>query len=107
SQSGRNLGLTETKYFLVYSDLSPRETKATVEMLEKTYERMSKMFGLAAGENIWKGKAMAVIFENDRDYLAFEQEVHQADSRGAIGGSNMFPDGRVRLVFHGQPNEPK
>src|SRR5579859_4537213 len=65
---GVNLSAFETKYFIFCSDLSPKEAQQWASLLDRMYDRLSEMFAVPTGKNIWRGKALIFVFSKNNDY---------------------------------------
>jgi len=66
----------ETDFFLFYSDLSPQDLRMYVPHLDAMYKKLLTFFDLKAGTNIWRGKAIIIIFNNSQAYLVYEKQKH-------------------------------
>jgi len=95
----------ETKYFLLYSDLKGREAQRWQAELDRMYARLSELFAIPKGENIWRGKALVFIFSQERDYMKFCQTMHGAMLEGSAGVCYQMGDGYVHIAFYRQPDE--
>lgn len=104
-QVGVRAQLLETKYFLFYTDLPNDEAVKWAKLLDKMYDRLSKLFGVAEGENIWWGKCLIIVFARERDYHLFEYRVHGSDSSGTAGRCWSYGNGAVHVTFYRQERE--
>jgi hypothetical protein len=102
---GRPLHLMETQYFLFYTDLPAREGTHWASLLDRMYARLSELFAVKAGVNIWRGKALILVFSKADDYHHYEQTVEHAESKGTAGMCHQLSDGTVRIAFYRQANE--
>lgn len=99
----RPLQLYETRYFLFYCDLQQKEAAKWAGLLDKMYDRLAELFGLSAGENLWRGKALVLVFTKPEDYQRFEKECHGTDATGTAGMCHSFGEGSVHIAFYRQP----
>lgn len=102
-QLNRPLRLSETRYFLFYCDLPPREASKWAGLLDKMYDRLAELFALSPGDNLWRGKALVLVFTQPEDYQRFEKECHKTNAAGTAGMCHSFGDGSVHIAFYRQP----
>jgi hypothetical protein len=100
----RPLVIHETKYFLFASDLQQAEAIAWANLLDRMYNQLSTMFGVTRGENIWRGKAIVLVFSRADDYRRYEREVAHVDPGESAGMCHAFGDGTVKIAFYRQPD---
>jgi hypothetical protein len=101
-----NLAPYETQYFLFYSDLQPVEAQKWAGVLDRMYVQLSQLFGIPKNTNIWKGKALVLVFSREQDYLNFEMQMHDKTmASGTAGMCHCFGNGIVHIAFYRQPNE--
>jgi hypothetical protein len=100
-----NLALSETKYFLFYSDLPAQEAKNWSGLLDRMYAKLAQMFAIDKGVNIWRGKALVFVFSSASDYRRFQTLMHDTDSGSSDGMCHTFGDGMVHIAFYRQPKE--
>ncbi len=101
----RPLQLLETKYFLFYSDLAPREAANWAGLLDRMYDRLATLFGVEKGKNVWRGKALIFVFSKDTDYRQFQMRLHSTDPGESAGMCHAFGDGIVHIAFYRQANQ--
>ena len=94
----------ETRYFLFYSDLQPREAQSWAGLLDRMYVKLADMFAVPKGENIWRGKALIFVFSRKEDYQRFEREVAHAEPGKSAGMCHGAGDGKVMVAFYRQPD---
>lgn len=88
--------LHETEYFLFLSDMPPAQVAPYVKQLDKMNEALGQSFGFPPGHNVWRGKAVIVVFVNLLAFQEFEvQFMKNSDFGGAQGLCHQFGDGRV------------
>jgi len=85
--AGTRLSLVETKYFLLYSELSAQETSRWAGQLDGMYEMVMQLFQVEPGINLFWGKAVVFIFPNRERF-----RLVQASAFGS-----RVPDGVVGL----------
>ena len=90
---GGKLRLYETDYFLFYSDMAEVEARLSVEYLTAMYLKLSELFGVMPGDNVWRGKCVVVAFHHETDFHAFESRIM----------GNLAPQGKAGL-HHGYSN---
>jgi len=100
-----DLLLHETKYFLFYSDLNPREAANWAGLLDRMYGRLAELFAVPKGENLWRGKGLIFVFSKADDYRRFEREIAHVDPGSSAGMSHCFNNGIVMIAFYRQPQE--
>jgi hypothetical protein len=96
----------ETQYFLFYSDLPPAEAQKWVGVLDRMYAQLSQLFGIPRNANIWRGKALVLVFSREEDYLNFQMEMHDKTmAAGTAGMCHAYGNGIVHIAFYRQPND--
>jgi len=99
---GVPMGSAETQYFLFVSDLPQREAQQWATLLDRMYARLSEMFAVPAGRNIWRGKALIFVFSKKQDYQRYEKEIMHTDAGATAGMCHSSSTGSVRIAFHRQ-----
>src|SRR5215471_499623 len=102
---GINLSAFETKYFIFCSDLSPNEARQWSSLLDRMYDRLSEMFAVPSGKNIWRGKALIFVFSKNADYQRYERQIMHTDPAGTAGMCHSGSNGNVRIAFHRQEDQ--
>lgn len=93
--------MAETKFFLLYSDISATECNRWAQSLDEMYASLCNIFGIEKGRNIWRGKCVIVVFQNRGDYNKFEKAQYNFAEPEHTGGlCHSFPDGRVEIDFY-------
>ena len=77
--SGLPLRLYETKFFLFLTDIPAAQIGVYIAHLDKMSVELGKRFGIPPGENIWRGKAIFVVFANQSSFVQFETNVMKLD----------------------------
>ena len=95
----------ETQYFLFYSDLPAADAQKWASVLDRMYGKLSLLFGVPAGENLWHGKALVFVFAQEIDYQKFELKMHKTMAAGTAGMCHTFGGGDVHIAFYRQPND--
>ena len=76
----------ETKFFLLYSDLSNRKTASIARDLDLMYAKVADMLGIPSTFNLFWGKAVILICrDNDRFRLIETQAFNQMTPPGVTG----------------------
>ena len=73
--SGLPLRLYETKFFLFLTDMPAAQIGVYIAHLDNMSVELGKRFGVPPGENIWRGKAVFVVFVNQPSFVQFETNV--------------------------------
>jgi hypothetical protein len=89
----------ETKYFLFFTDLQQTEAVRWARQLDQMYARLAELFGVPNGENLWRGKAVIVVFHLRDDFMRFENEVFRVN-RPAAGRCHYERNGNVIITFY-------
>ena len=105
TQLKRPLQNFETKYFLFYSDLPPKEAQNWASLLDRMYVQLADMFAVKKGDNIWRGKALIFVFAHADDYRRYEKELLNTDSGTSAGMCHSFSNGDVKIAFYRQHDE--
>lgn len=85
--AGANMPLVETRYFLLYSELPPRQTAFWAGQLDGMYEMAMQLFHVERGLNLFWGKAVVFIFPTRERFRVVE----------ASAFNHMVPEGVVGL----------
>lgn len=102
SKMGHKMGSTETDRFLVYSDMSKKDSQYWVSVLDKMYDRLCKTFDLDKTTNIWKGKCLLLFFQSERDYLTYNMAAYGNNAQGSAGICYQFGSGDVHIAMFQQ-----
>jgi len=104
---GQRLALyeDESDYFLFYSDLPPKEAKQWAGLLDKMYNKLCDMFAIKRGTNIFRGRAVILVFAREADYHRYQMLLHQFDSQGTGGVCWSYGDGHVEVSFYREGNQ--
>jgi hypothetical protein len=105
TQLKRPLQNFETKYFLFYSDLPPKEAQNWASLLDRMYVQLADMFAVKKGDNIWRGKALIFVFAQADDYRRYEKELLHTDSGTSAGMCHSFGNGDVKIAFYRQRDD--
>lgn len=95
-----NLQLYETKYFLFASDLQSSEARRWAAVLDRMYARLSDLFAVPKDTNIWRGKALVLVFAQRNTYNTFEQKYFHNDASNTGGTCHGAPNGDVKIAFY-------
>lgn len=104
-QLGVPLHLRETEYFLLYTDLPTSESRNWAGLLDRMYRRLSRLFEIEGGDNLFRGKCLILIFQDQETYFRYHGQMYGFDARQTTGLCRMFGDGYVKVSFFRQPNE--
>ncbi len=69
------------------------------------YGKLSILFGVTPGDNLWHGKALVFVFSREEDYLKFEIKMHDTVASGTAGMCHTFGSGDVHIAFYRQAND--
>lgn len=76
----------ETRYFLVYSALAPRQTASLVRQLDAMYGKVAELLGIPNGLNLFWGKASIFICRTSDEFRLIEaQAFKNMVAPGVIG----------------------
>lgn len=93
-------------YFLFYSDLPAREARQWAGLLDEMYDKLTDIFDIKRGTNIYRGRGLIVVFANEEDYHRYQVVVHgYTGSRNTAGLCRSFGDGHVEVTFYKQRNQ--
>ena len=73
------LRLYETKFFLFFTDMPPAHIAGYIAQLDNMNVELGKQFGVPQGENIWRGKAVFIVFVNRASFVQFESKFMKLD----------------------------
>lgn len=100
AELGVNLNLIETDYFLLYTDLDPKDAYEWQRVLDLMYQRVSYLLEIPEGVNVFKGKATVFLFKHKEQFVAFEREFYQNQVTFEAGICHQHFTGEVRIAFH-------
>lgn len=93
--------LYETKYFLFASDLQQSQAQRWAGVLDNLYARLATMFAIPKDENIWRGKALIIVFGERESFNKFEKEFFNNDDATKRGGlCHGMGNGDVKITFY-------
>ena len=102
------LRLYETRYFLFFSDMPSEQVRLYRSELDRMNVELGKAFGVPPGENIWRGKAVFVVFVEQAAFLRFEQQFMgrtAAELRSTQGVCHQSSTGNVMVACY-RGNDP-
>jgi hypothetical protein len=94
------LAMYETKYFLFASDLQPAEAQRWASALDRMYAHLSVLFAVPKDTNIWRGKALVLVFSQRDTYNTFEQQFYESDASKTGGRCHASFNGDVKIAFY-------
>ncbi len=98
--------LTETKYFLFFTDIPANQVAPCIANLDAMYSELCKGFGVPQGKNIWLGKCIIVAFLDKTSYHAFEEKfMNNPNAEGSAGLHHSSTNGRA-LISCVRGNDP-
>jgi hypothetical protein len=105
-KAGMTLAPVESRYFLLYTDLSRREAATWIKELDLMYGRLAAQFLVEPGENVFWGKAVVFVFtERDRFQLVEAESFQHLPPEWESGVCH--PVGpKVFLCLHRTPDTP-
>ncbi len=99
TKMGGKLQVQENDFFIFGSDLPPIEAEQSLVYLTAMYTKLCAMFGVMPGENIWRGKCVIIVFRQESDYFAFEQQImDNAAPQGTAGLHHGYRDGKTIIT---------
>jgi hypothetical protein len=90
--------LYETRFFLFFSDMPSDQVGLYRAELDRMNVELGKAFGVPPGENVWRGKAVFVVFVQQAAFLRFEQQFmkrNPAELRSTQGVCHQSSTGNV------------
>jgi len=84
--AGASMPLVETKYFLLYSELSPKETSYWAAQLDGMYDMCMDLFHVERGLNLFWGKAVVFIFPTRERFRVVEASAFGHMARDGVVG---------------------
>ncbi len=95
------LQLYETQYFLFLTDMPPAQVQPYINQLDKMNETLGQSFGFAPGHNVWRGKAVVVVFVSEAAFAEFEQSIMGTSVPSGVQGlCHQVSDGRVTVACY-------
>ncbi|HYO10716.1 MAG TPA: hypothetical protein VER17_17255 [Tepidisphaeraceae bacterium] len=95
----------ETQYFLFCSNLPQSEAARWAGLLDRMYARLAELFAIPPGVNIWRGKALIIVFLSRDDFLKFELAAFKNTRDTASGFCHGLGDGSVIIDFYRSPTD--
>jgi len=68
---GLELQMAETPHFLIFSNAGPAVSRNFRKWSEALYRNLTKQFALSAGERVWDGKCVLLVFRYRRQFEAY------------------------------------
>lgn len=100
------LELTETEYFLFYTDMPAADVKIYTDYLDAMYAMLCEAYGYPETRNIWRGKCPIVAFAASGDFYRFEEQIAKnPDPFGAQGICHLSTSGRAYVSCY-RGNDP-
>jgi len=96
---GHQMVSTQTKRFIVYSDMSQEESKYWISLVDKMYDRLTETFDLDKSDNIWRGKCLLLFFKNEADYHRYNQAAYGRALQGSAGVCRTMGNGEVHILM--------
>lgn len=106
SQAFPALQTAETHEFIVLTDIPGPQIKPYVANLDTMHDFLCTLYGIPAGEPVWKGKCLVFAFLKEDDFQAFEDRFMQSKLRGMHGLCHQRSDGRVIMACHRGDDAP-
>lgn len=98
---GSSFFLTETAYFLFYTDMPRNQVAGYIANLDAMYDQLCLMYGVPTGDNIWYGKCPVLVFQDQSMFLRFEDAVMGYVPAGPVQGLHHgFSDGKVFVTVY-------
>ncbi len=98
--------LTETKYFLFFSDIPANQVAPYVTNLDAMYAELCRGFGVPQGKNIWLGKCLIIAFLDKASFQSYEAKfMDNPNSEGTAGVYHSRTDGRAIIACY-RGNDP-
>lgn len=92
--------VSETAHYLVLSDADSSTTSQFVKWCEALYSSLGALFGMDAGERVWDGKCMLILFSRRAKFqeCAVRLDGHDAKRAGAYFAVESYGPEEPRLV---------
>lgn len=107
---GKKLGIelnhSESKYFLIYSDLPITQISRYGTLLDRADRTLSSLFQLKRGTHVWYGKATVFIFGKRDHYEAFEKKIYYSNKIERDTNLHRQGDGSVIIASHRKADGP-
>ncbi len=100
-----DLKLYETDFILFATDLEPREAAKWYGLLDKMYARLLQMFDIPKDTNIWHGKVLVYVFQDQGDFQGYMRRIEKYDGLLQAAGVCFQQGPWVRIAFYRQPKE--
>ena len=100
--------LYETRFFLFYTDMPANQIAGYVAQLDSMNIELGKQFDVLPGVNIWRGKAVFVVFVNQASFVQFEVKFMKKDPsaiRNTQGICHQHSTGNVVVACY-RGNDP-
>lgn len=94
---GIELALYESPRFMICTDIDPEQVAEWGEVLTHGYRLTAQLLGEDGDANIFRGKCLLMVFDHRRDYLRFQQVMHDTDAFRAGGLCHGFGNGFVHV----------
>ncbi|MBN2579817.1 MAG: hypothetical protein JXB10_12590 [Pirellulales bacterium] len=93
--------LYETRRFIFYSDI-PERWIATLyaPYLDQMYGKLCQAYGLDPQQNLWRGKAVILAYQNPASFTIFETKLFHFERPSAQGAAHCLSDGTVLIACY-------
>ena len=93
---GINLGMAETKHYLIFSNADAAMTGNFIKWCEALHANLCSQFGIPTGERVWDGKCLLLLFNSRVAFTMYAQtfDKYSAARAGAyLAAENLTPAG--------------
>lgn len=98
--------LTETKFFLFFTDIPPNQVAPYIANLDAMYSELCRAFGVPVGKNIWLGKCIIVAFLDKTSFQAFEAKFMDNPNTEGVAGLHHASSNGKALISCVRGNDP-
>lgn len=104
-QVGMDIAPVETEYFLFYSDMPRRESAKWARQLDHMYTRLTQIFHLEDGKNLFWGKAVIFVFNEQDTFRLVEAQAFNYLSGLRVAGLCHMRGPMVFVNFYRQTDD--
>ncbi|MFO8011722.1 MAG: hypothetical protein R6X20_00310 [Phycisphaerae bacterium] len=98
---GLDLQMAQTDHYLIFSNASPAVSRNFLKWCEALYRNLTKHFALSAGERVWDGKCILILFRYRRQFESYARRfdgMTAASRAGAYFGIEAHGEGAPNLA---------
>lgn len=99
------LSVYESPRFIVCTDMPPEDVARWGEKLTEAYRLVAELLDADPDGNVFRGKCLIFVFQDRRDYIRFQLDLHDTDAFDSGGLCHGYGNGFVHIACHRRLSE--